>query len=721
MNHLPRFLSCMTLVGLMAWGWEQPGQGQAPSPAPAQASAPVAPAKPTWESAKPGNIFEVNEPVELPLKVQADSVDWEVTDFWHKSVETGSQPVTGWTADIKPKTNGVGYYLIHVTPKSAAGAVPDIYTSFAIVRHHTSADPLNSPFGAMTHFAQGMSLDVLPLLKKIGIESNRDEHYWGSVEQTKGTYQFSDRDNNYMKAEQDAGMNPLICLTFGNKFYDNPAGPSTPAGYDGYGNYAQAILKQYGDQIHWLEVWNEYNGSWQPPIAKTDYAKYYTEMLKVAYAKIKAVRPDVQVLGGAAVLIPLPYFEGIFKNGGLDSMDAVVIHPYRDKPEGVDHEVADLQDLIRKYNHGQDKPIWATETGHLSTAEYDWEKGRKMYEKGRGEAASYLPRQYTLLLKQNVAKVFWYLSSDHMNFVGMGLLRHYGNEASGMGRLAVAPAYVSYANLIYQLERAKFVEQEANQPYTRVHVYLFKRGDDNVRVCSSTQPAKITLKTAQPLTVCDLMGGETTMAPVNGAVTLDLTTDAVYVHGPVTDVSEVNTGDRVIASATDDYSKTQGENNWSYGYIPGPSLGMGDSNTASTGYDDANFQPLKQVETMWGYEWGGAPGCPFLKITQGMMHPGQTGGHDVAPVLRWTSPVAGNLTISGFWDNEGQGKGVQANVMVDGKSVYCQKLGGTDAKRVEFSVPATVAKGSLVDFFLLPKADLSFDATSYDFLIKLKP
>lgn len=701
------FLFCVSLVALLAWRLEQPVRAQAPS-------------APTWAAARLGNVFEVNEPVELPLKVQADSVYWQVTDFWHNPVDLGSNVVADGKVTIKPKTSAVGYYLIHVTPQTTAGAGPDLYTSFAIVRPHASADPLNSPFGAMTHFAQGMSLDLLPLLKKIGICSNRDEHYWTDVERTKGVFQFSDNDNAYMKACQDNGINPLIELTFGNKFYDDVAGPSTPAGYEGYGNYAQAILKHYRNQIHWLEVWNEYNGSWQPPIARTDASKYYTEMLKVAYSRIKAIRPDVQVLGGAAVLIPLPYFEGIFKNGGLDSMDGVVIHPYRDKPEGVDQEVAALQDLIRKYNKGRDKPIWVTETGRFTQDEYDWEKGRKMYEMGRAEGARYLPRQFALLLKQKVARIYWYLASDHLNFVGMGLLRNYNNEASGMGRLAVAPSYVSYATLIQQLDGAEYVKQEANQVYTRAHVYLFRRGDDNIRVCWATHPAKIALKTAKPLTVSNIMGGETTLAPVKGVVTLDLNEDTIYVHGPVTGVSEVPTSDHVIASSTDDYGNTQGLNNWSYGYIQGPGIGTGEGDTPSVVYTDDKFQEFKQVETAWGYEWAGVPDCQFLKISQGTMHPGQTGGHDVAPVLRWKSPVRGKITISGFWDNEGNGMGVRANVMVDGKSVYCQKVGGKDAKRVEFSVPATVKKGSLVDFYLLPKADLAYDATNYEFVLKLK-
>jgi Glycosyl hydrolase catalytic core len=706
MHHM-RQIFCLTVVALLAWSLQSSGRAQTPS-------------TPAWASAKPGNVFEVDEAVELPLKVQADNVYWQVTDFWHNPVDLGNNVVVNGAVTIKPKTSAIGYYLIHVTPQSASGAGPGFYTSFAIVRPHASSDPLNSPFGAMTHFAQGMSTDVLPLLKKIGICSNRDEHYWANIEQVKGVYQFSENEDAYMKVCHDNGINPLVELTFGNKLYDDAAGPSTPTGYEGYSHYAQAILKHYGNQIHWLEVWNEYNGSWQPPAARSDVAKYYAEMLKAAYAGIKAVRPDVQVLGAAAVLIPLPYFEGIFKNGGLDAMDAVVIHPYREKPEGVDQEVAALQDLIRKYNNGRDKPVWVTETGRYTQNEYDWEKGRKMYEMGRADGARYLPRQFTLLLKQKVARIYWYLASDHQNFAGMGLLRNYGDEPSGMGRLAVAPSYVSYANLIRQLEGAEYVKQEANLAYTPVHVYLFHRGDDNIRVCWATHPASIKLKTAKPLTVSNIMGGETTVTPVNGVVKLDLNEDTIYVHGSVTGVSEVPTSDHVIASSTYDYGNTQGLNNWSYGYIDGPEIGTGDGDTPSVFYTDDKFREFKQVQTAWGYEWAGVPDCQFLKISQGTMHPGQTGGHDVAPVLRWKSPVNGKITISGFWDNEGSGMGVRANVMVDGKLLYSQKLGGKDAKRVEFSVPAAIKKGSLVDFYLLPKANLAYDATGFEFVLKLK-
>lgn len=654
-----------------------------------------------WQSSQVGNIFDNGQDVEITYQTDAESVPWKITDFWHKEVDSGTATVSEGKASIKPRLSAVGYYLLNVLPSKAGVAQPEAYTSFAIVRPHVSKDPLNSPFGVMTHFAQGMNPSILPTFKRIGIESIRDEHYWAQVELQKGVYKFPSKSDAYMEACKKADMYPLISMTFGNKLYDHKDGPSTPSGFDGYGEYGRAILKQYGDQIHWLEIWNEYNGSWAPPSARTNLeSRYttYTAMLKTAYDKIKSVRPDVKVLGGASVLIPLPYFEGVFKLGGMKYMDALVIHPYRLKPEGVDTEIRELKALMRKYNEGKELPIWVTETGRHTKEEYDWERGKKMFEKGRADGARYLARQYALLLSEKVVKIYWYLSSDHMNFVSMGLLRNHSNEASGMGRYAVAPAYVSYANLIHQLEGATFVRREPMREYSRAYVHTFQREGEEIRICWATRPSKIRVKGPGPLKVYNLMGTESLVTLGNDGVVFDLTEDAIYLVGKVDEVSELDTGTRVIASSNDDYSKTQGANNWQYGY-----------------YEDGAFKELKQVETMWGYNWGGVGG--FLSISPGDMHPDKAGAKDLPAVLRWKSPVDGKLTIKGYWENAGKGDGIVGAIRVDGKEVVSQQVGGQGNPRVEVDLPIEVKKDSLVDFVCNPGADTSYDATGREFLI----
>ena len=475
----------------------------------------------------PGNVFTAAEPVAVTVTTRADRVEWSATDFWGDPAGEGSAAASNHVAVIAPAFGRNGYFLLRLRPMAGDQSLGEAYTSVAVIPPVMPGDRSHSPFGVMTHFAQGMDPDILPLIAKAGIASIRDEHYWAQVEKTANVYAFPERSDAYMAACASNGLRPLIEMTFENRLYDGGQTPYTPEGCDAYGRYGQAILNHYGAQVPWLEVWNEYNGSWCKGPATNDRPRYYALMLKHAYARIKEVRPDVRVLGGAAAVIPMPYLEGLFAQGGLDSMDALVLHPYRSQPEGVDVDVGDVQALIRRYNGGKDKPIWVTETGRLDRDEYAWEEGRQMFEKGRRGVARYLPRQYALLLSRNVEKIFWYLCRDYQNFVTMGLLR---SADDAMGRYAVAPAYVAYATFIRQLDGARFVERV---PTASRFTYLerFQRGTQEVYVCWATQPDSVAFRAEGPVTAVDLMGEPRTLTPQGGVIALTLGEDAWYLTG----------------------------------------------------------------------------------------------------------------------------------------------------------------------------------------------
>ncbi len=649
-----------------------------------------------------GNIFAPGAAVEIAVTSRAERVDWRILDFLYAPVCSGTVAVAGSAAVIRPPVKDNGYYLLHLRAASEGRTLPlgERHVSFAIVPEHRPRDRATSPFGVMTHFAQGMDPAILPLFARIGIVSIRDEHYWAQVEREKGEYVFPEKSDRYMAACRTNDIEPLIVMSFGNKLYDHKDGPSTPAGFEGYGNYGQAILRRYGDQIRRLEIWNEYNGTWAPPSAKESLeARYttYTAMLKVAHEKIKALRPDVEVLGGACVLIPLPYLEGIFRLGGLDHMDGVVIHPYRASPEGVEKEIDELHALIRKYNGGRDKPVWVTETGRHAKKEFAWEKGRGMYEMGRQEGARYLPRMYTLLLTRGVARIYWYLAADHMDFVTMGLLR---GPKDPMGPYAVAPSYVTYATLIRLLDGAEFVRREAWREYTRAHVYHFRRGGDDIRVCWATQPAQIRVKAPATLARVSPAGGTSVLRPEDDGMVLDLTEDVLYLTGKVDSIEEVDTGVRILTDAADDYAKNQGQGNWYYGYRVG----------------DGEFREMTQRETMWGVEWAGP--ARYLKIARGNMHPEKIDGQDACPVLRWKSPVAGTLRLVGEAGRGSKdGDGVELRVLADGRPLLVRRLGGDAPATTSFDIPVEVREGSLVELTVAPLDGTDYDATSFSLRI----
>jgi hypothetical protein len=625
-----------------------------------------------------GNVFHPDEDVRLRVKTRGDEIAWKTTDFWDAPAAEGREKVVDDIARIRPGRRP-GYFWVSLESRKDGKKLADGETTYAVIPRFEPRNRDASPFGVVSHFSQGWETDVLELFSKAGLSSIRDEHPWEMVERDRGVYEFPDDLRRYMAEAQRFGLRPLIPMTFENPLHDGGQTPHTPAGYAAYARYGEAILKEFGPQVKWLEIWNEYNGSFCKGPATKDRPKHYAQMLQVAHQRIKEVRPDVEVLGGGVVSIPLPYLEEVFKHGGIRHMDAVVIHPYCGRPEGVEHEVAELEALIRKYNEGQDKPIWATETGWVALGEVD-----------RRTSARYLVREYALLLTRNVKKIYWYLGRDYLEFEGMGLVRR---PDSPLGRYAPAPAYVAYATFIRLLDGSTFVRREAVRPYTQARVYLFQRGEEEIRVCWSTQPTEIDFVGAAPTRV-DLMGEERRVEGTR--VALDET--PFYLVGKLRDVVEIPPKERVLADSIEDYSKEQGRRNWSYGYST-PELRFKEMNLGSNDY---------------GVFWRGPADSLMLAVGQG--HPSAIDGRSAWAVQRWTSPVASKVRLAGAFSRGKEGDGSGGKILVDGVQVYETWVGGKKPPRETFDVTLDVKKGSTIDFAITPGPglDLNYDATNFE-------
>ncbi|HWU55041.1 MAG TPA: glycosyl hydrolase [Rhizomicrobium sp.] len=413
-----------------------------------------------------GNIFTQGQAPSFRLRASAGSAHWRVEDFFGNEVASGDTALSGGTAAIRPDIRALGHFKLQVTLGRAAA--PQVETALAILPS-PDVPSANSPFGVVTHFAKDWPADIIPLIGKCGISRIRDEQPWRKVEKDPSQYQFPPRLSGYMSALAAEKIDPLIVLAFSNPLYDNDKTPFDDAGRAGYAAYARAVAGRYRGQVAAVEVWNEYSGSFCDGPCRSDRPAYYAAMLKEAYKSLKAENPSLVVAGGAAVPIPLDYFDGLFRHGALDAMDAVVIHPYRKFPEGVEEKIAGLRQMMQRY--GAVKPIWATEFG--DTADM---------HKNRDDVARYLVRMSTLLLAGGVERIYWYLLKDFEEFSGMGLLR---SESDPAGRYVPAPAYAAYATLIKQLGGARFVRRESSDPDLRI--YLFSKNGHELRVAWSAQ------------------------------------------------------------------------------------------------------------------------------------------------------------------------------------------------------------------------------------------
>lgn len=657
------------------------------------------------DQARLGNVFLADEVVQIPVRSAGERIDWRVEDFYGTQVANGSLPLAGGRAVIEPRLERQGYFEVHLEAQENGTVLAAAETAIAVIAPPGETPAGESPFGVMTHFAQGWDRDILPLIAKAGIRHIRDEQYWEDVEPAPGRFVFEQEYTAYMAEARSHGIEPLIVMSFANDHYDDGLTPHTDAGREGYARYGEAILAQYGDQIRAIEIWNEYNGSFATGPAAEERPLHYAKMLEQAYRQIKSVRPDVRVLGGAAVLIPLPYLREVFRLGGLEHMDGVVVHPYRGKPEGVERELMALKELVERYSGGVRKPIWVTEFGR-----HDDSPG------GRQRSASYLVRMATLLLSQNVERMYWYLMRDYLDFQSMGLVR---DQDSSFGRYAPAPAYVAYANLIRQLSGARYLRREPTDP--RTHVHVFERSGEEIRVSWSTAPAaRVDYETRSPLPVVDIVGDERTVHPANGMVSLVLTEDPIFVAGPVRAVREQRR-ESILAWSEQDFSDGQGAGAWQYGHYDGDGAGQGDGIEPTGPYTDDDFELLEPTEDAWGWHWGDQRLGP-IQISEDGAHPSAVEDRAVWAVRRWVSDVAGTLQISGTIASSTQGDGIRAAILVDGVEVFSADVGGPDGRtRVDYAIAPVVEEGARIDFAVTPGpgTDVDFDATEFTALITL--
>ncbi|HUN50665.1 MAG TPA: glycosyl hydrolase [Candidatus Sulfotelmatobacter sp.] len=640
-----------------------------------------------------GNIFVEGEPIAVPVYAPDQSLRWQVHDFFGNQVASGELHPSGGTAAFHPAIAGPGYFILSVTAARTGGTAE---AAFAVVPRPKPA-AADSPFGVMTHFAKGWPIDIIPLIDRAGIGHIRDEQPWGQVETARGRYLFPPRLDAYMTALAARHIDPLIVLAFANRLYDDGKTPYTDAGRAAYAAYARAVAQHFGHALKAVEVWNEYNGSFCDGPCRSDRPKFYAAMLQDTYRTLKSADPSLTVLGGAAVPIPLDYFQKLFQKGALDSMDAVVIHPYRSPPEGVERDIAALRRLMATY--GKPKPIWATEFSDLADM-----------KKSRDDVARYLVRMSTLLLSAKVARIYWYLLRDYQEFAGLGLLR---DEHDPLGRYAPNPAYVAYAVLIHELQGAHFVRREASDP--RVHVYAFAGREDEIRVAWSLLPkAGFDLASGGPLRIDSMMGGERRVTPQNGRVAIALSENPVYIRGGAAPPSpEAGGAARPVASSADDFSLVQGSKDWSYGMIlrPGTPVAVGSEFA----------EPFVPLQADQGQDSWTSPQSPTLKIRAGMVHPDRSRDGFVWAVRRWSSPAAGTFKVSGTVQvNDQRAEGISFAIMVDRRVAYAAELGGPGkSRKADFTLPVRLQRGGTIDFAIGPGrgGGINFDATAFNAFI----
>jgi hypothetical protein len=255
-------------------------------------------------------------------------------------------------------------------------------------------------FGVNIHFT-GLPKD-LTMIAEAGFKFVRMDLVWSRIERTKGEYEFkkSGYDPLTLGCEH-LGIRVLYILDYSNELYESDRSVRTDAGRNAFADFAEAAAKRYaGKGILW-EVWNEPNIKqfWTPQPSMDDYCK----LVEAVAPRIRQADPSGKVVAGATSQIPLEWFEACFKNGLLNWIDVLSVHPYRPQPpETVIRDYAKLRELIARYAPaGKKIPVISGEWGYSNI---NWDK-TKLTEQ---QQADYLVRMFLINAYQDIPVSVWY-------------------------------------------------------------------------------------------------------------------------------------------------------------------------------------------------------------------------------------------------------------------------------------------------------------------------
>ncbi len=210
----------------------------------------------------------------------------------------------------------------------------------------------------------------------MGVTSFRQTILWPWVEKQKGQFTYGPEltyMDTYFRTAKAKGMAPLLLLSYGNAFYDNGGMPLSIEAQDGFARYAGFVATHFKGVVKHYEVWNEWSiGMGSRGLFTRGDPIAYTRLLIKVRAALKAVDPDIVVVGGAIAHFDTVWSNLLFNAGAVSSMDAYSVHPYNfpDVPENAILWLDTLQTMAKLFTGGRELPFYISEIGwpnHLAT------------------------------------------------------------------------------------------------------------------------------------------------------------------------------------------------------------------------------------------------------------------------------------------------------------------------------------------------------------------
>ncbi len=370
--------------------------------------------------------------------------------------------------------------------------------------------------GVNIHFS-GKHQSQVDQMADGGFRFIRMDFFWGSIETSKGVYNFKNYDD-LVDSLATRGIRALLILDYGNGLY-GPAPQTNEQGRQAFAAFAKAAAAHFkGRGVVW-DLWNEPNRVlWGASPNPNDYV----ELAKAVYPAIKEADPEAILVGPAVNRWDYGYIESVFRAGLLNYIDGVTLHPYDPKqPEDAIKFFNRVRSLMKKYApEGRQIPILSGEWGYNTSK----------WQISLDAQAQYIARMFLTNTMCGCPVSIWYdwrndgtseINGEH----------HYGVVYYDYQE---KPAYVAMKTLSIELSGYSFCRRiisEVGDDYA----LLFRKGSDcRLAAWTTGNPHKISIPMDVPsVTIVSLMGEKKKIDIENGKLTLALSGSVQYVEPTV--------------------------------------------------------------------------------------------------------------------------------------------------------------------------------------------
>ncbi len=466
------------------------------------------------------------------------NAEYVIYDANNRVISTKTDAVTIGANEEKKFTVDLGevpFGLLRMESKFRADGVENVtVTNFSKSRE---AKIQNEKIGTNVHFEgsdryKNNISEIVNLISRAGYSTIRDCTRWTEFEPSNNNYRLPPMVKEGMEETAKKGID-YLCITTDNNDAINTESvfpPKQEQNLNEFKDFVSYVTKTFEGRLDGIEFYNEFNIQYPTATVQEQLG-----LLKATYEGVKAVNPDVKVLGFDSAGLSLRDMRRMFEAGGLDYMDGVSYHPYYHSrgPElaKVFANAQAVEALLEEFGKPEAE-IWITENG--------WTTWLDNMITEVDQAEYHVATILQMSAFDLIDKYYFYEFADSgISEWRMNCLFGTVNAVYDEVPYSAKPAYPAISNANYQLGGTEFVEALGGlSTAASDFIYKYKRsnadgkGNDMVILWTTDERKEMGLDLGcDKVTMYDFYGNESELYGIDGKYSFAASYQPIYLVG----------------------------------------------------------------------------------------------------------------------------------------------------------------------------------------------